>query len=219
MKNLLKELDSDELGNFYICIVGQICKTGEEIISKELFLSHYQAYIEGLQNGKLIDEAIYRSSFSSVFTTTLDDVYKVKVSDDQFILRVSKPVLQLQMHRMHFSAFDDSFRPMIFGKESIFWGIQFSYPQIYQDNQTKEIINVLSQNGFENKKLYHALQKWIRKNTIPTPFMYEGKLINAPIRIGKKCLPWINIHPQLIEKGLTVVNVEKKDDEKNDDDL
>lgn len=199
MENLLFEL-----GDFYICIIGQIYKEGEEIISKDQFLSNYKMYIEGLKKGKLIDESIYRSLFSSIFTTSLDDLYKIKVDEEQFILRVSKPVIQLQAHRMHHSKFDDTFRPMIFGKDSISWGIQFSYPQIFQDNISKEVIQVLNYPAFKNKKLYHDLQKWIRKNTIPTPFEYEEKIINAPIRIGKKCLPWINNHPQLVEKGLKV---------------
>jgi len=108
MENLIKEL-----GNYSICITGQICKDGEELVSKEKFLSVYKAYIEAVKSGKLMDESLYRPFFSSIFTTTLDDLYKIPVTDDQYIIRVSKPVLQLQAHRMHYSKLDKKFRPMI----------------------------------------------------------------------------------------------------------
>lgn len=194
----------DELGTFDICITGQIYQEGKELIPKEKFLECYAAYIEGIKSGKLLDESLYRSYFSSVFTTSLNDLYCIKISDDQFLLRVSRPVLQLQAHRMHYSKLDGKFRPMIFGVDSIVWGIQFSYPQIFQDNRTKEIISVLHHKDFPNGKLYHTLQKWIRKMTLPTPFIDEEKVINAKVRIGKNCLSWINHHPQLIERGLKV---------------
>jgi len=199
MQNLL-----EELGDFHICSAGQLYSGNEGIISKEQFLICYQAYLDGIKQGKLIDESIYRTCFSSVLTTSLDHLYKVEVSQDQYLLRISKPVLQLQTHRMHYSKLDGKFRPMIFGTESIMWGIQFSYPQIFQDNTTKEILSVLNNPEFPNGKLYQALQKWIRKNTIPTPFIADEKLINSPIRIGKDCLPWINQHPQLLQRGLKV---------------
>lgn len=199
MKDLLQTL-----GTFDICITGQIYKTGEEFISKEKFLECYSAYIEGIKTGKLIHESLYRSYFSSVFTKSLDDLYKLKISEDQFLLRVSRPVLQLQANRMHYSKLDGKFRPMIFGIDSIVWGIQFSYPQIFQDNRTKEIVSVLKSKEFPNSTLYHTLQKWIRKNTIPTPFVDGEKTIHATVRIGKNCLPWINHHPQLIERGLKI---------------
>lgn len=199
MQNLL-----EELGEFYICPIGQIYSLGEETISKENFLKCYAAYIEGIKAGKLIDESLYRTCFSSVFTKSLDHLYRAEIAKDHHLLRISKPVLQLQTHRMHYSKLDGKFRPMIFGSDSIMWGIQFSYPQIFQDNRTKEILNVLNHPEFPNSGLYHTLQKWVRKNTIPTPFMDGEKVINSPIRIGKSCLTWINHHPQLKSRGLQV---------------
>lgn len=199
MKRLLEELEP-----FYICASGQIYHSeSESIISKDTFLEYYALYLEGLKSGNLIDESIYRPYFSSIFTKSLDSVYQVKISDEAFLLKAAKPVLQLQAHRMHYSRFDQKFRPMIFGAESIHFGIQFSYPQLFQDNRTKDILSVLK-TDFANNQLYHKLQAWVRKNTIPTPFIDNFQRINAPIRIGRGCLSWINQHPQLIEKGLRV---------------
>jgi hypothetical protein len=197
MQNLI-----DDLPDFFICVAGQISTL--EDISRENFLATYSNYVDGIKDGKLIDEAIYRPSFSSVFTTSLDCLYKIEFPGDKHMLRVCKPVVQLQAHRMHYSKLESKFRPMIFGSESISWGIQFSYPQIFQDNKTKEIVKCFNNPKFPNGTLYHRLQKWMRKNTIPTPFLEADKHIISPIRIGKGCLPWINQHPQLINKGLKV---------------
>lgn len=193
----------NDLGDFYICLVGQILNSGQEIVSKEKFLEVYGSYIRGIQSGKLVEESSYRPYFSSVFTKSLDHVYQVKLDQDQYLLRINKPVLQLQAHRMHYSEQEGKFRPMIFGTESIHWGIQFSYPQIFQDNQTKEILTVLKE-GFPNNQLYQRLQKWIRSFTVPTPFIHGSRKMNATLRIGKKCFSWINQHPQLIQRGLKV---------------
>jgi len=193
-----------DLREYSICLAGQIYSEQEEVISPLKFLECYDAYIEGIKCGKLIDEVIYRPYFSSVFTTSLDYLYKVEIPGGKYLLRAEKPVVQLQAHRMHYSKLDGKFRPMIFGTESISWGIQFSYPQIFQDNKTKEILKCFNNREFPNGGLYLDLQKWVRKNTIPTTFLDGEKRIITSIRIGKGCLPWINNHPHLIEKGLQV---------------
>ncbi|HRD55463.1 MAG TPA: hypothetical protein PLC42_03610 [Parachlamydiaceae bacterium] len=199
MQQLIETLEP-----FDICLSGQIYHhESEAIISKDKFLECYLAYLEGIKSGKLLEEALYRPFFSSVFTKDLSALYQVKISDEAFLLKAAKPVLQLQAHRMHYSKQEQKFRPMIFGAESIHWGIQFSYPQLFQDNCTKEILSVLKAD-FINNQLYHKLQVWIRKNTIPTPFIDNFKRINATVRIGRSCLSWINQHPQLIERGLKV---------------
>jgi hypothetical protein len=57
---------------------------------------------------------------------------------------------------------------------------------------------------FPNTTLFKRLQQWVRSHTIATPFEVEGKKINVPIRIGKRCLNWIHVHPQLRAKGIRV---------------
>jgi len=193
------------LGDFFIYQAGSICKVTEGLISKESFLEIYADYVRTLKDGKLPDDSLFRSMFSSIFTRTTDLLYTIPFEHDRHLIRVTKPVVQLQAHRMHYSAEDGLFRPMIFGPEGISWGIQFSYPQIFQDNQTHEIQQVFESGRFSNTELFRTLQRWIRHHTVPTPFLADGKRTNTPMRLGKECLAWINQHPQLIQKGLRVV--------------
>lgn len=200
----ISEMESllQAIGDFHIFMTGSVLKRGEGEIAKIEFLEHYKAYIEPLKKGFLPSEEGYRSYFSSVFTTDLAALYAILVDPEQQLVRVSKPVIQLQPHCMDYSVADGKFRSMALGTNSISWGIQFSYPQLFQEGKTKEVMQV--DESFSNTKLFRNLQRWIRHNTIPTPFIVEGKLINVPMRLGKQCLSWINQHPQLIKKQLQV---------------
>ena len=106
---------------------------------------------------------------------------------------------------MDYSEHDGKFRPMVFGLDSVTWGLQFSYPQLFMDGRTKEAFAVVESEEFPNTALFHQLQRWMRQNTLPTPFLVDGKRVNSPIRLGKACLPWINRHPQLAPKHLQVL--------------
>ena len=159
--------------------------------------------ISGFKEG-FLDEVLYRQTFSSVFTVSSDSVYALPVGTDRRLIRVSRPVIQLQSHALDYSPHDEKFRAMVFGIDSVLWGIQFSYPQLFLDSRTKEAKAVVENGEFPNTRFFHTLQRWIRHHTIPTPFFVEGKRINVPIRLGKECLSWINNHPQLIKKNIKV---------------
>lgn len=189
---------------FYIFVTSCPTVKGKEQLSHKEFLSVYQTYVQALQEGHIPDEMQYRHVFSTIWTVSQDLIYTVPMGEDQQIIRISKPVIQLQAHRMNFSAIDGKFRSMTFGPDSITWGIQFSYPQIFQDNETKENFDVNISDAFPNTQLFQNLQKWVRNNTSPTPIIINDKQINIPMRLGKQCFSWINKHPQLSPKGLTI---------------
>jgi len=193
-----------ELGNFSIYHVSGLVKSGEEEISKPKFLDSYRQYVQDLKQGKMPSESAYRQIFSSVFTCSPDILYAIAVGENQYLVRISRPVIQLQAHRMDYSPLDGRFRSMVLGSESIVWGLQFSYPQIFENPLTHEVEQVRDTADFPNTQLFKKLQKWIRNNTVATPFLVDGKKINVPIRLGKHCFSWINCHPQLLAKDLKV---------------
>lgn len=195
----------NELGAFEIYKTGCVCNMDEGLVSKEEFISVYNRYIDALKAGGLPDEAEARSYFSTVFTSARDHLFRVLLPDHKQIIRVCKPVIQLQLHKMDYSPVDGKFRPMVFGMDSVFWGIQFSYPQLYQDLVTKEVQQVGENASFPNTQLFRLLQRWIRHNTVPTSFQVGHQKINVPMRLGRRCLDWINFHPQLKHKQLRVL--------------
>lgn len=198
-----------ELGDFLIFMTSSVTKCGEGMPSHAEFLDRYHAYVEALKIGKNSPEAQFRPFFSSCFTVSSDHLCLAHAGENKQLIRIAKPVIQLQAHLMDYSPMDKKFRSMMFGS-SISWGIQFSYPQIFQNPQTKQVDQVLKHADYPNGSLFRVLQKWIREHTIAVPFLVKGEKINASIRLGKKCLPWINRHSQLISKGIQVKNNDGK---------
>lgn len=199
MKDLLVSL-----GDFKIVQISGLINIGEEIVDQDLFLEVYSLYIEALKRGESPTDTRLRPYFSSVLTTVLEDLYSVLINQKQCLIKIQRPVIQLQAHRFDYSFADGKFRSMVLGYDSIQWGIQFSYPHLYQDEQL-QVFTVRDEPSFPNTALFKRLQQWVRSQTIATPFEIEGKRVNVPIRLGKKCLSWINTHPQLQTKGLRVV--------------
>lgn len=192
------------LGEFWMVQISGVIPIGQEIISHEAFLDAYQHYILALKQGEQATDSRLRSYFSSVWTTFLEALYTVPVNEKAHLVKVQQPVIQLQAHRFDYSLADQTFRSMVLGVDSIQWGVQFSYPHLYQD-ENLNVFTVREGEQFPNTTLFKRLQKWVRDKTIATPFEVGGKRVNVPIRLGKQCLSWINTHPQLQTKGLRVV--------------
>lgn len=180
---------------FSIHIVSDVVKESE--ISKEQFMDDYRAYIQGLKTGEVKN---FRRTFSSVFTTTSQFLEKKEVKPDHFLVKPIKPVVQLQFHHFLPSSADGKFYPMVVSQDSVSWGIQFSYPQLFQDPVTTQIQKV--DDSFPNTGLFRQIAQLIRKLTVPATFIWKGQKTSTPIRIGKQCFGWIASHPQLAAKGI-----------------
>lgn len=200
----LFEFLEKSIGTFYLYYCGIVCSKEKNGTSKEDFLETYGTYIQSIMNGQEPDLSFYRPLFSPSMTVTTDAFFTVPVGDDRQIIRISKPVLQMQAHNIDYSTVDKKFHSMVFGIDSIAWGIQFSYPQLFQDNETRQVEQIKKGQAFPNTELFQLLQKWMRQHTIPTPFIADGKTINVPMRLGRECLPWINKHSQLVKKNISV---------------
>lgn len=201
----------DSLGDFNIFMTGTVCNLTEGHVPKSKFLEVYSRYISELKAGRLPQESEFRPYFSTVFTKAADHLFRIVVAGQKQIIRPLKPVVQLQLHRLDYSPVDGKFRPMVFSKDSVFWGLQFSYPQLYQDTSTKEVFQVGDTPEYPNTGLFRSIQKWIRHHTIPTPFVVGETQINVPMRLGKQCLNWINNHPQFPQKGFKVLTASIKE--------
>lgn len=93
---------------------------------------------------------------------------------------------------------------MIRGERSISWGLEFSYPQLYQDPHTGEIVPIVEGERFPNTAPFRQLQRWMRRETRPTPFLVDGHRINAVARLGRGAFAWIDRHRQLCDQQLGV---------------
>lgn len=175
----------------------------QEGVVHEEFLDAYHYYVASLQAGKLPEEARYRDAFYLSWTKTPEALFKVACPKERQIVKTACPVIQLQKHTFAYSPLDKKFRPMVLGADSLLWGIQFSYPQLFQPAAGGEILDV-NDPTFPNTLAFRTLQRWIRHHTLATPFVVDKVRTQVPIRIGKKCRSWIACHPQLPQHGLTI---------------
>jgi len=197
------------LGDFEIYDVSRVVDSRHGIIEKETFLETYAHYVAALKEGQFPEESIAKPIFSSIFTTQRELLYAMPVGEEKYLVKTLRPVVQLQMHHLLYGELDGKFHSIAQGKDTISWGIQFSYPQIYQDPKSKSFSKVTDSSEFPNTALFLALSRWVRQNTLPTPILNQGKRINLPIRLGKHCFSWIGNHPRLIEKGFQVACLSK----------
>jgi hypothetical protein len=207
-------LDVDEmraciqsLGTYWIVQTSGIITQGKELIPIESFLEVYEQYIVDLKQGKPCSDSRMRPFFSSVLTSTLEALYKYNLpagNNDAYLVKVHLPVIQMQTHTFHYSPADDTFRSMALGPSSISWGIQFSYPHMYQGENSK-IFSGKEMEIFPNTLMYKMLQQWIRVNTTVTTLEANGKRKHVPIRLGKKSVSWAKNLPELTSRGLLIV--------------
>jgi hypothetical protein len=199
MQALIEALDTPH----FVCVSDPVCSDAAEI-SCASFLEIYRGYVDALKRGIPPQEESLRRTFSCALSKTLDVFYAVPLRDGRFLVKPRLPVVQMQAHHFFYSALDGKFHPMALSVESISWGLQFSYPQLYQDPKTKQVVKVSEEALFVNTPLFTSLMRWMRSHTMPTPFSVQGRRTNAPIRVGKKALEWVSAHPQLRAKGIEV---------------
>jgi hypothetical protein len=194
----------EELAPLHIFIVSDVVNQREASLTPCRFLEIYRLYIDTLKAGNIPDFRLMRPYFSSLFTHSSEILYAHQVRENGYLIKPLKPVVQLQAHHFFYSELDKKFHPMVLSDTSVTWGIQFSYPQIYQDPKTGLFSKVTSQSDFPNTPLFLHLTRWIRRQTRPTPFIHEGAKTFVPMRLGKQCFSWINSHPQFQNKALAV---------------
>lgn len=206
MKNLLLSL-----GSFLILDVSRVVSLEKAFITPEDFLEKYSDYVTSIQKNLPPQENIWRPYFSSIFTINTDKIYAMKVGENKFLIKALEPVVQLQMHYFLHSKVDKKFYSNVQSKDSVSWGIQFSYPQVYQRPHDQSYVRVDGKEGFPNSSLFHHLVKWLRLNTLPTPFLYEGKRNVVSFRIGKQSFTWAGLHSDLAREGLVLSTYPKNE--------
>lgn len=160
-------------------------------LSKERFIAEYASWIEGLKQGRVPEETALKRILACAWTFDPSALWLQEIKGKGYLVKIRKPLVQVQAHYFAYSPIDGVFRPMSMGPSSIFWGLQFSFPQIYQNGASM----AFSETGRD--PLFEAIRLWARHATRPTPFWVQEKKVNSPIRLGNHCFSWINRHPQL----------------------
>lgn len=170
-------------------------------IEQESFLKAYESYANGLKEGKTIFDFAIKRHLSCAVSSHQEALYATSIGD-KYMAKPLRPLIQLQQHRFFPSKSAGEFHSMVMSQESIHWGVQFAYPQIFHDGNS--YTKVSDPDRFPNTPLFTKLVRWLRAETQPTTFVWEGKKIATAFRLGKNCFSWIHRHPQLVQQGIEV---------------
>ncbi len=186
----------NELAPVQLFVTGQVLESAFFPIDQ--FLAQYRRYLANFS----------KELPTMLWTTTAEAIEIRHVEGKGELARPILPIVQVQPHTFSYSPLDGKYRSQVRGEGAISWGLQFSYPQIYENPTTRAIEKI--DESFPNTALFRKLQRWVRRNTLPTPFVAEGNRTNVPIRLGKGCFEWINNHPQLAAAGIEVAPCKSK---------
>jgi hypothetical protein len=187
----------DAMGSFFLVPATGLVSVDSFLVEKGTFLSRYESYLQQIVESPEFPSSSVRNAFTLMLSSSLDSFYALEVPSNKFIIRARLPVIQLQMYHCFFSKLDQKIHSMAMNKESFSWGLQISYPQIYEDPNTHEFINVLKSQDLQDTKLYKEIVQWIRNHTKPVCLSFHGHTIWAPFRMGKGARDWTFAHKGL----------------------
>lgn len=192
----------DQLGPVQLARLGSPLLRQEVLLSKASFLSYVTQWIDLLKRSESPSSGMLRATLPCAMSQGLDCFWLQEITDGRVLVKIRRPVIQLQVFSFFYSSEEKTFHPMVFGKDSVFWGIQFSFPQIWmEDGEAKKVDGT-----FFNGKLFSMMRQWQREATAVPAFLIEGKRIRTPIRLGKSCFSWIHQHPDLEKLGLRIAD-------------
>ena len=158
------------LPEFTILQLGRFVE--DPVINKEDFLLAWEQY--------LVDHEFVSPYFSSAWTCDPEATTELKHEDGRRMIQLIAPVLQLRPHRYLIS--EEKLHMMVYGKNTISFGIEFSYPALYSTTVDPKVRKTLHET-LPNNKLYKAFASWIRKNTRPQKLQVSGKELLTTMRM------------------------------------
>lgn len=202
--NEFKEL-IDLLLPFYMVKTDSVLAAEEGLFNKEDFLKAYEHYFTAVTSNQPLNDDEVRFFFQCVWTISLDTLYRIKLSEEKHIIKLSMPSIMVQHHRLHYSKDDKTFRSMVFGKDTFPFGLQLSYPQLYQDPKSCNLEKVLLSDKFINSKLFTKARQWFRDKTRPMSVLLENKKVTIPVRISKSSSEYLHHIQALTQNHITVL--------------
>jgi len=210
-------LDQEELQELVSLIapcffvnVAKIGQSDELLIEVDTLLAHYREYIKGLQNP--LEKGVDKTRFSLALSKTLDPFYAMAIKDQQFLIKMKTPVIRVQLFQWHYVEETKQFITTAQLSQGLSWGLEFSFPQFYQDPKTYQPVEILKDLSNPNTQMFKQIQKWARSKTEPASFLIHQEKLIAPFKIGKKCLPWIQSYCSLRSRGWEVYHADRNCD-------
>ncbi|MCF7852942.1 MAG: hypothetical protein K9M07_06855 [Simkaniaceae bacterium] len=176
------------------CSVYNVSKVLSEQECKDygpFFLERYTDYINALFKADF-DPKLFRKDLTCALTLDMEAVVIQTLPGQRYLAKPQYPIVQLGIYQF---IIGDNGRILhhVLGKESICFGLEWSYPQLYRDPKTKQNLNALKE--APNHVLWKKITTWMRKEThllkikrgdetIPTQLRLDPLLNDQLYRMG-----------------------------------
>ncbi len=172
------------IGNPMFVVAAVVDRSSWKVSPTE-FKDKYLLYLEHVRKETTLPSPAMRRFFNLMISPSVDDFYAVGVGADRFIIKPKLPIIQMQMYHAFISDLDRQIHPMVLHPKSFSFGMQFSYPQIYEDPVSHTFSKVLLDSQFPSSDVFKKMVQWFRTNTKPVSILLDGKTLHAPFRQGK----------------------------------
>jgi len=173
----------------------------EKVVQKADALQEmYAQYVQALQEGK--PWQAFAKNLCWALSIHADPFYALELGADKWLVKEHAPAVRMQHFHFHYIHEQSSFILTHHAEKSIPWGIEFAFPQFYQEPHSCKAIEVFKDPLYPGSILFRKIQSWAREATTPVPFIIHERKKVAPFRLGKKCFSWVDQYLQ--NKGLKV---------------
>lgn len=174
---------------FPLIALGGVQAEEEVLVKKESFLAAYAEYLEKILKGSKPVKPSRQLTLG--ITPSLNDARLMPV-EGGVIVKLVAPVIQVEPYTLHYSTEEKKFREMSPSKNRFFWGLRFTFPQLYANPKTGDVEKV-TEALYSNAALFKLLQRWARERTRPSTFQVEGKPVNHSSRVGKELYSFLSL--------------------------
>ncbi|PCI94021.1 hypothetical protein COB11_04430 [Candidatus Aerophobetes bacterium] len=192
------------LGDFYVVESAKVKDPEQQVITKEDYLKRYALYIDHLKTKLDSPEKDILSPLSVCFSKVLDCFYMIDVGNNKALIKQKAPSVFVQPFSFHYDSESASIFTGVHTKDRIFWGLEFSFPQMYQDPKTFDTIEILKDKQNPNTQLFKKLQSSLRKNTKPTSLNFSGVSKAFPFKLSQNSLAWVQDYPKLKQFNIQI---------------
>lgn len=154
-----------EMGCFGFYNVSSVQNLIQDSVTKERFLEFYSHYLSKLFADEPLDHLEISKMFSLALATGPECFVKQTLSEDRFLLKPKRSVIQMQPLACFVSSLDKQIHIKSFAKDAQSFGIKFSFPTIYEDTQLHKIIELDVKDP--EYALFNTLRRFLRHKTTP----------------------------------------------------
>lgn len=173
-------------------------------LSKQNYLNLYAKYLELLQKDTILESREIIKKLNVAIAYDFQDFYKIPLPDDKILIKMKSPSIQIKPFHFVYNHELEKFLPNVCSSSTIYFGLEISFPQIFQDPKTFVIKHIFKDQKLKSAQQFKKIRSFVRDHTQPARFQIKDNVKVATFRIGKKCINFAKSCPALKKEGLLI---------------